>query len=358
MNIYKPIRKLTKRVKIGNKYIGANYPILIQSMTNTKTTNIQETLNQILNLSKADCKMIRISIPDEDSIAALKIIKKNTDIPIIADIHYNPLLAIESIKAGVDKIRINPGNINSEKSVLEIISVLKEYGTALRIGINSGSLEKNLFNLYKTDPSLALFKSAEHWTIFFAEKDIKNIVVSIKSSSVPITIKANKLFSDKFDFPIHLGITEAGTYLSGSIYSSVGLGILLNNGIGDTIRVSLSTDPIEEIKIAKMILKSLNIITSFPRVIACPTCSRCEYAVSNLAKKVEDFLIKKNINIVVAVMGCIVNGPGESKEADIGIAGGKNSFVLFKKGKIIGNFPISSVENILFSEIIKFSKND
>jgi len=300
--------------------------------------------------------MVRISIPDKISVKSLRQIIDNTQLPVIADIHFDHTLAIKSLESGVHKIRINPGNINSKEKIDEIIRALKIHNKAVRIGINSGSLEKSLENIYKKDPSQALFESARNWTEYFSERGIENLVVSIKSSSVPITIKANKLYSKEYSFPIHLGITESGTIKSGSIYSSVGIGILLYLGIGDTIRVSLSGDPVEEIYVAKTILKSLGISKKGPRIISCPTCARSQYNVTDIAEKIEELLLKENKDITVAIMGCVVNGPGEAKEADIGIAGSSTKIVLFKKGKIFDQCPPELAVSKLWKEIENFKK--
>ncbi|MBN1150323.1 flavodoxin-dependent (E)-4-hydroxy-3-methylbut-2-enyl-diphosphate synthase [candidate division WOR-3 bacterium] len=346
-------RKPKNAVKVGDVVIGGDSPIVVQSMTNTPTKNASATLDQVHSLHESGCQLVRVSVPDKESARSLTQIVKKAPCPIIADIHFDHELALRSIEAGAQKIRINPGNINSNIKVDKIIAALIEHGTAVRIGVNSGSLERELFKLYSANPPLALAKSAEKWTDYFTQKGVERIVVSIKSSSVPATVKANEIFSKINRVPLHLGITESGTVRSGTVFSSVGLGILLHEGIGDTIRVSLSGDPVEEVFVAKQILASLGLYDKLPRVIACPTCARCTYDVVNISKKIEHKLLKYKSNITVAVMGCQVNGPGEAKEADIGIAGGKNYVLLFKKGVVIAKIPKDTAEKTLWQEIKK-----
>ncbi len=347
------MKRKTRLVVSGDLEIGGNSRITIQSMTNTLTKDVWATLSQIKALHESGCDFVRVSVPDKESAQALKKIITHSPVPLIADIHFDHELAIKSIETGVPKIRINPGNISDKNKIDKIIKAILKNGTALRIGVNSGSLEKNLLTLYEKDPPFALAQSAEKWVDYFSSKGVEKIIVSIKSSSVPVTVKANEIFARKNDIPLHLGVTEAGTVKTGTIVSSVGLGILLWNGIGDTIRVSLSGNPVEEVTAAKQILSSLGIRDDLPRVIACPTCARCCYDVIGISKRIENKLKKIKKPITVAVMGCVVNGPGEAKEADIGIAGGKNTVLLFKKGAVKAKISKESAEKILWQEIKK-----
>lgn len=346
-------RRKTGSVRIGSVVIGSGSPVAIQSMTNTPTKDAGATLEQIFELHENGCDLVRVSVPDKESAAALSKIIRSSPIPVIADIHYDYLLALKSLDSGVSKIRINPGNINSFEKIDSVINALRKHSSAVRIGINSGSLERELMPTYEKNPSLALTKSAEKWTDYFKNKGVENLVVSIKSSSVQVTVAANRMFAKNKDVPLHLGITEAGTVRSGTVFSSVGLGILLYSGIGDTLRVSLSGDPVEEVIVAKKILSSLGLYENLPRVIACPTCARCSYDVIKISRIIENKLSKIKSPITVAVMGCTVNGPGEAKEADIGIAGGKNYVLLFKKGVAVAKLPKESAEKLLWQEIKK-----
>ncbi len=325
----------TREISIGNKVIGGNNPVLIQSMCNTRTSDIEGTIKQIHDLEKAGCEIIRVAVPNRESAKALIDIKKNINIPLVADIHFDYKLALMAIENGVDKLRLNPGNIGSEDRIKAVIDAAKRKNIPIRIGVNSGSLEKEILNKYGKVTAEGLVDSAIHEIKIFEKFDYDNIVISIKSSDVLMSIKAHKLLKSMVDYPIHIGITESGTVKSGTIKSSIGLGILLYEGIGDTIRVSLTGDPIEEIYCAKKILSTLGLRKFGPEIISCPTCGRTQIDLINLANKVEAYLDGIEKNIKVAVMGCVVNGPGEAKEADIGIAGGNGIGVIIKKGEIL-----------------------
>lgn len=345
-------RAQTKVIQIGNVKIGGGHPIAIQSMTNTKTENIEATIKQILALEKAGCEIVRSTVPTEEAAKALKEIKKQIHIPIVADIHFNYKLAIEAIKNGADKIRINPGNIGGEDNIRKVVETAKEYHVPIRVGVNSGSLEKPLVEKYHGVTAEGLVESALDKVAMLEKYDFHDIVVSIKSSDVLMCAKAYELVADQIDYPLHVGITEAGTLYSGNIKSAVGLGIILNQGIGDTIRVSLTGDPVNEIASAKLILKALGLRKGGIEVVSCPTCGRTNIDLISLANQVEtmasDF---EDLNIKVAVMGCVVNGPGEAKEADVGIAGGIGEGLLIKKGEVIRKVPEEELLNTLRSEL-------
>lgn len=347
------MRHQTKIVRIGNKIIGGDNPVLIQSMTNTKTEDIKATIKQIKELEDVGCDIVRVAIPTEKAAKALENIKKEVNIPIVADIHFDYRLALLAIKYGADKIRINPGNIGSNERVKEIIQLAKKNNIPIRVGVNGGSLEKKYLNKYKKICAKALVESALDKVRLIESMEYDNLVVSIKSSNVLMSIEAYELISKQVNYPLHVGITEAGTLLTGTIKSSVGLGIILYKGIGDTIRVSLTSNPVEEICVAKKILKSLSLTTKGVEVISCPTCGRTNINVIELANQVERMVEKIEKNITVAVMGCAVNGPGEAKEADIGIAGGKGEGLIFKKGQILKKVNESELLSVLKEEINK-----
>lgn len=320
---------------VGDVGIGGDSPISVQSMTNTKTYDIENAVKQIHALEDAGCDIIRVAVPDKESADAISNIKKQTHIPLVADIHFDYRLAIESIKQGVDALRINPGNIGDTDRVRKIVKMAKSYQTPIRIGVNSGSLEKDLLEKYGGPVPEAMVESALRHVEILEDLDFKDIVISLKSSDVLSSIYSYKMMSLKTEYPLHLGITEAGTLLKGAIKSSVGLGILLYEGIGDTIRVSLTGKPLDEVKVGFEILKSLYLRESGINLISCPTCGRTEINLINIAKEIEEKLAYIKKPLKVAVMGCIVNGPGEAREADIGIAGGKKRVAIFKKGEII-----------------------
>lgn len=326
----------TRIVKIGSAVIGGGNPILIQSMTNTATENVKATVAQILELEAAGCDIVRCTVPTKEAADALREIKKQTHIPIVADIHFDYRMALAAIENGADKIRINPGNIGEKSRIKAVVDAAKERNIPIRVGVNSGSLEKCFIEKYGRVTAEGLVESALDKVKIIEDFGYDNLVISIKSSNVPMCIKAHELIADKTDHPLHVGITEAGTVYRGSIKSAVGLGVILNQGIGDTIRVSLTGNPVEEIKAAKYILQTLGIRKSGIEVISCPTCGRTKIDLIGLANQVETLVSSyDNLDIKVAVMGCIVNGPGEAKEADIGIAGGDGCGVLIKHGEIV-----------------------
>ncbi|NNJ33115.1 flavodoxin-dependent (E)-4-hydroxy-3-methylbut-2-enyl-diphosphate synthase [Lacrimispora defluvii] len=347
-------RDHTKTIQIGNKVIGGGNPVLIQSMCNTKTQDVASTVNQIKKLTAAGCDIIRVAVPDMEAAAAIKEIKKQISIPLVADIHFDYRLAVASIESGADKIRINPGNIGSLDRVRAVVDKAKEYQIPIRVGVNSGSLEKNLIEKYGGVTAEGIVESALNKVRMIEEMDYGNLVISIKSSDVLMCIKAHELIAERTDYPLHVGITEAGTLISGTIKSSVGLGIILHKGIGDTIRVSLTGDPLEEVKAAKTILRSLGLKRGGVEVISCPTCGRTRIDLISLANQVEDMVSAyDHLDIKVAVMGCVVNGPGEAREADIGIAGGIGEGLLIKKGEVIRKVPEEELLSALQEELMK-----
>ncbi|MBD9153192.1 MAG: flavodoxin-dependent (E)-4-hydroxy-3-methylbut-2-enyl-diphosphate synthase [Lachnospiraceae bacterium] len=332
-------REKTKVIKIGNKVIGGGNPIMIQSMTNTKTEDVAATVNQILRLQDAGCDIIRCTVPNIDAARAIAEIKKEISIPLVADIHFDYRMAIAAIENGADKIRINPGNIGSKERVAEVVRVAKERNIPIRVGVNSGSLEKELVEKYHGVTAEGIVESALDKVRMIEDMDYDNLVISIKSSDVLMSVKAHELLAGKTPYPLHVGITESGTVTSGNIKSSIGLGIILHEGIGDTIRVSLTGDPVEEIKSAKLILRTLGLRKGGIEVVSCPTCGRTNIDLIGLAAQVENLVQNYDLDIKVAVMGCAVNGPGEAKEADIGIAGGIGEGLLIKKGEIVRKVP-------------------
>ena len=348
-------RKAKKAVKVGNLLVGGVNPIYVQSMTSTLTWDVKKTITQIRKLEKAGCEIVRIAVPDTRSLAALDLIIPKVKIPLIADIHFSPALAIGAIKKGVDGIRINPGNIGSKAKLVEILKLAGEKGCCIRIGVNSGSLDKKHLTKRGQITAKGLVDSTLEFLDFFESKGFFNTKVSIKSSDVVQTIEANRLFHEASDYPIHLGVTESGTLLGGSIRSSIALGILLSEGIGDTIRVSLSSDPAKEIKVAFEILKALGLRRHGVTIISCPTCSRKSFDVEKIANKVERELSNIKDPISIAVMGCIVNGPGEASHADLGVAGGKGKSVLFEKGKIIKKLDKGQIEKELIARARKLA---
>ena len=345
-------RDNTKVITIGDRKIGGGNPILIQSMTNTKTEDVKATVAQIERLTKAGCEIIRCAVPTMEAASALKEIKKEISIPLVADIHFDYKLAIAAMENGADKIRINPGNIGSIERVEAVVKVAKERNIPIRVGVNSGSLEKPLVEKYGGVTAEGLVESALDKVRIIEELGYDNLVISIKSSNVPMCIKAHQLIAEKTAYPLHVGITEAGTLYSGNIKSSVGLGAILSAGIGDTIRVSLTGAPEEEIKTAKTILKTLGLRKGGIEVVSCPTCGRTQIDLIGLANQVEDMIQDFDLDIKVAVMGCVVNGPGEAKEADIGIAGGIGEGLLIKKGEIIKKVPEAELLETLRQELL------
>ena len=346
-------RENTRKIKVGNVQIGGQNKVIIQSMCNTKTKDIKATIEQILELEKAGCEIIRVACLDIEDAKAIKEIKKQIHIPIVADIHFDYKIALQAIESGVDKIRINPGNIGDEQKVKKVVEGCKEHNIPIRIGVNAGSLEKDLLEKYGKPTAEAMIESAKRHVEILEKLEFYDIAISLKASNLDLCIEAYERAAKEFPYPLHLGITEAGTEFSGTIKSSIGLGVLLREGIGDTIRVSLSDDPIKEIKVAKEILKDCNLYKGVPTLVACPTCGRTQIDLIPIAKEVEEFLQTINSNITVAVMGCAVNGPGEAREADIGIAGGVEEGLLFKKGKIIKKVPQEKIVEVLKKEILE-----
>lgn len=344
-------RDKTKVIRIGNRVIGGGNPILIQSMTNTKTEDVQSTVEQINKLAKAGCDIVRCAVPNMEAAEALKEIKKHINIPLVADIHFDYRLAIAAIENGADKIRINPGNIGSDDRLRAVVNAAKERNIPIRVGVNSGSLEKEILAKYGHVTAEGLVESALNNVKRIEDMGYDNLVISIKSSDVLMCIKAHELIAEQSNYPLHVGITEAGTINAGNIKSSVGLGIILYEGIGDTFRVSLTGDPVEEVKTAKLILKTLGYRKGGIDIVSCPTCGRTQIDLIKLAGEVEEMAADFDLNIKIAVMGCVVNGPGEAKEADIGIAGGNGVGVLIKKGEIIRRVPENELLSALRHEL-------
>jgi len=345
------IRKKTHTVYVDDVPIGGDSPITIQSMTNTDTKDIQKTITQIKALEVAGCEIVRVAVPDKESALAIKQIKAGVKIPVAADVQYDHRLALLSMESGADKLRINPGTIGSLDNVAKVVKMAKERNVPMRIGVNAGSLEKHILQKYGSPTPEALLESALGHVSLVTDLGYDNIVLSLKASSVPLTIEAYKLASEKTDFPLHVGITEAGTISSGKVKSAVGIGTLLYMGIGDTIRVSLTGDPVEEIYCAKDILQSLNIRKFGIDIISCPTCGRTKVDLVKIATQVETLCKNIDKNLTVAIMGCAVNGPGEAREADVGIAAGNNEGLLFKKGEIMFKVPEDKLVETLMKEI-------
>ena len=344
-------RDETKVVQIGKRQIGGGNPILIQSMCNTKTEDVKATVEQILALEHAGCDIIRVAVPTMEAAAALTEIKRQIHIPLVADIHFDYRLAIAAIECGADKIRIDPGNIGSRERIQAVVDKAKEYGVPIRVGVNSGSLEKPLVEKYGGVTAEGLVESALDKVALIEQMGYDNLVISIKSSDVMMCVKAHELIAKKTHYPLHVGITEAGTVIAGNIKSAVGLGLILSQGIGDTIRVSLTGSPLEEIKSAKLILKTLGLRRGGVEVVSCPTCGRTQIDLIGLANQVETLVQGYPLDIKVAVMGCVVNGPGEAKEADLGVAGGIGEGLLIRKGEIVKKLPESELLPALKAEL-------
>ncbi len=349
-------REQTKIVHIGNRVIGGGNPILIQSMTNTRTEDVKATVAQIKRLEAAGCDIIRSTVPTAEAAQAIKEIKKEISIPLVADIHFDYKMAIAAIENGADKIRINPGNIGSAEKVREVVKAAGERNIPIRVGVNSGSLEKNLIEKYDGVTAEGIVESALDKVKMIEDMGYDNLVISIKSSDVLMCVKAHEILAQKTKHPLHVGITESGTIISGNIKSSIGLGLILHQGIGDTIRVSLTGDPVEEIKSAKLILRTLGLRKGGVEIVSCPTCGRTKIDLIGLANKVENMVADIPLDIKVAVMGCAVNGPGEAKEADIGIAGGIGEGLLIKKGEIIKKVPEEQLLDVLREELLNWKE--
>lgn len=348
-------RDNTKVVHIGNKVIGGGNPIMIQSMTNTPTEDVDATVAQILALEAAGCDIVRCTVPNEEAALAVKKIKEQIHIPLVADIHFDYKMAIAAMENGADKIRINPGNIGSKDRIEAVVKTAKERNIPIRVGVNSGSLEKNLLEKYGGVTAKALVESALDKVHIIEDFGYDNLVISIKSSNVMLCVDAHRELAKQTTYPLHVGITEAGTLYGGNIKSSIGLGIILNEGIGDTIRVSLSGDPTEEIRTAKMILKTLGLRKGGIEVVSCPTCGRTKIDLIGLANQVEKMVQEFPLDIKVAVMGCAVNGPGEAREADIGVAGGIGEGLLIKKGEVIRKVPEAELIDALRNELVHWN---
>lgn len=348
-------RTKAKVIRIGDRCIGGDYPIAIQSMCNTKTEDVKATVAQILALEAAGCEIIRVAVPTMEAAEAITEIKKQIHIPLVADIHFDYRLAIAAIEHGVDKIRINPGNIGSVDRVKAVVDKAKAYHVPIRVGVNSGSLEKDLVEKYHGVTAEGIVESALDKVHMIEEEGYDNLVISIKSSDVLMCAKAHELIASKTSYPLHVGITEAGTLLSGNIKSAIGLGMILSQGIGDTIRVSLTGDPLEEVKSAKIILRTLGLRKGGIEVVSCPTCGRTRIDLIGLANQVENMVEDIPLDIKVAVMGCVVNGPGEAKEADIGIAGGVGEGLLIKKGEVVRKVPEAELLSVLREELLHWN---
>ncbi|MCF8109964.1 MAG: flavodoxin-dependent (E)-4-hydroxy-3-methylbut-2-enyl-diphosphate synthase [Desulfobacteraceae bacterium] len=351
-------RKKTRQIRVGSVKIGGGAPIAVQSMTNTPTADVAATVAQIRRLEQAGCEIIRTAVPDTESAKALEAIKKQISIPLVADIHFDHRLAIASAKAGADCLRINPGNIGSKSRVHSVVRAAADCGASIRIGVNAGSLDRDLRKKHGGPNAAALVESALRQAGMLAEMDFNELKVSIKSSDVLKTIEAYRLFSEKSDIPLHVGVTEAGGLYSGIVKSSIGIGAILLEGIGDTLRVSLTRDPVEEVRVGYEILKALGIRQRGPEIISCPTCGRCRIDLFTIAESVEKALLTSSAPIKVAVMGCEVNGPGEAREADVGIAGGEGGGVLFKKGRVVKRFARDRLVEELLSAVDEISREE
>lgn len=347
------LREETRSVQVGNLTIGGNNHVVIQSMCNTKTKNVEATIKQINALEQAGCELVRVAVFDKEDAYAIKEIKKGIHIPLVADIHFDYKLALIAIESGIDKVRINPGNIGSIEKVKAVVDACKEKHIPIRIGVNGGSLEKEILEKYGEPTPEGMVESAMKHVKILEDLDFHDIVISLKSSNTMLTIKAYELASKIFPYPLHVGVTEAGTALGGTIKSSLGIGTLLYEGIGNTIRVSLSDDPVEEIKVAKILLKELGLLKGVPTLVSCPTCGRIQYDLIPIAKEMEDFLKDIHLDITVAIMGCAVNGPGEARHADIGIAGGVGEGLLIKHGEIVKRVKQEDMVQTLKDEILK-----
>ena len=347
-------RRQTRQIQIGNVKVGGFAPVSVQSMTNTPTHDIAATVAQIKRLESAGCEIIRVAVPYEADAEAIASIKKQISIPLIADIHFDHRLAIASARAGADALRINPGNIGSHKNVKAVVDCAKDHGIAIRVGVNAGSLEKDILQKYKSVTAEAMVESALRNIDLLKSLDFHDLKISLKASDVQRTLESYRLLAEQSDLPLHVGVTEAGTLFSGIVKSALGIGMLLAEGIGDTIRVSLTRDPVEEVRVGYEILRSLGIRQRGPEIISCPTCGRCNIGLFDIVEKVEQALLANTAPVKIAIMGCVVNGPGEAREADIGIAGGDGTGILFRKGKVVKKFPQEKLVEILLEEVRRF----
>ncbi len=344
-------REDTRPIKVGDLTIGGNNQVVIQSMTTTKTADVKATLAEIHRLEEAGCQMVRVTVNSREAAAAIKEIKADMSVPLVADIHFDHRLALLAIENGIDKVRINPGNIGKRENVEAVVKACKERGIPIRIGVNAGSLEKHILEKYGYPTAQGMLESALHHIGILEELDFHDIIVSMKASDVPLAIEAYRLAAESFDYPLHLGITESGTLFSGTIKSSAGLGTLLSMGIGNTMRVSLSADPVEEVKVARELLKTFHIISNAVTLVSCPTCGRIDIDLISVANEIEDYVQNIKAPIKVSVLGCAVNGPGEAREADIGIAGARGEGLLFRKGKVVRKIPETELVSELKREI-------
>jgi len=345
------LRKQTRPIKVGNLTIGGSNDVIIQSMCTTKTANVEATVAEILRLEEAGCQVVRVTVNNMEAAEAIKEIKKQIHIPLVADIHFDYRLALAAIENGIDKVRINPGNIGRREKVEAVVKACKEKGIPIRIGVNAGSLENHLLEKYGYPTAEAMVESAKFHIGILEELDFHDIIVSLKASDVPMAIEAYRMASESFDYPLHLGITEAGTLFTGAVKSAAGIGALLSMGIGSTVRISLSADPVEEVKVAREILKSFGLISNAATLISCPTCGRLDIDLFSIANEVEEYISKIKVPIKVSVLGCAVNGPGEAREADIGIAGARGEGMLFRYGEMIRKVPEAELLNELKKEI-------
>jgi (E)-4-hydroxy-3-methylbut-2-enyl-diphosphate synthase len=349
-------RKKTRQIKVGEVKIGGTAPIAVQSMTNTRTQDVKATVRQIRQLERAGCEIVRVAVPDKEAAAAIALIKKKISIPLIADIHFDYRLALAAAHAGADALRLNPGNIKGASKLKAVVDCAKEFQIPIRIGVNSGSLEQEILKKYKAVTAPAMVESALRNIELLQALDFHAIKVSLKASDVYRTLEAYRLLSSQTDFPLHVGVTEAGGLFPGIVKSAIGIGMLLAEGIGDTVRVSLTRDPVEEVRVGYEILKALDIRQRGPDIISCPTCGRCDINLFDVVERVEKTLLSNPLPVKLAIMGCVVNGPGEAKEADIGIAGCEGEGVLFKKGKVIRKVPQNKLVDVLLDEVKKYKK--
>lgn len=349
-------RKKTRQIMIGDVRVGGKAPIAVQSMTNTFTQDILATVSQIKRLEEAGCEIVRVAVPDDEAAIAISSIKKGISIPLIADIHFDYRLAITSAKEGADGLRLNPGNIGSIRGIKKVVDCVKDLCIPIRIGVNSGSIEKDILKKYNGVSAEAMVESAIRHVELVRSLDFHSIEISVKASDVRRTIDAYRLLSSKTDLPLHVGITEAGPLYPGIVKSSLGIGMLLADGIGDTIRVSLTRDPVEEVRVGYEILKALNIRQHGPEIVSCPTCGRCKIDLFGIVERIDSSLWSKPLPIKLAIMGCIVNGPGEAKEADIGIAGGDGAGILFMKGKVVKRFSEERLVEAMLEEVRKYGE--
>ena len=347
-------RKRTRRIMVGDTAVGGGAPISVQSMTNTKTDDVAATVGQIRRLTDAGCEIVRVAVPDEAAAGAIARIKSAIEIPLIADIHFDYRLAIASAKAGADGLRFNPGNIGSARNIRALVDCARDYRVPIRIGVNAGSLEKEILEKHGGVTAAGMVESALNHAALLEELDFHDIKISIKASDVPRTLEAYRLLAEKTDLPLHVGVTEAGALYSGIVKSALGIGTLLAEGIGDTLRVSLTRDPVEEVRVGFEILRALDIRHRGPEIISCPTCGRCDIPLFDIVDQVERALLTRSTPVKVAIMGCVVNGPGEAREADIGVAGGKGIGILFKKGKVVKKFPEDRLVAVVLEAVDEF----